>query len=242
VNLVLLDPAEVEAGRLASGDPRTTHVLRTLRRAVGDTFDCGVVDGPRGRATVVSAGADGPALAFAWGLPPPPSREVRLIVGLPRPQTARDILRDATTLGATRIDFVATERSDPSYASSTLWSSGEWRRHCLAGAAQAFDTRLPKVSWTHTLEQVVAEEAPAGQRVALDNYEAVVPFGRLAFPGAQPISLALGPERGWGPRDRDLLRARGWTLAGLGDRVLRLETAVSVALGIALSRSSAATD
>jgi RsmE family RNA methyltransferase len=44
--------------------------------------------------------------------------------------------------------------------------------------------------------------------------------------------LAIGPERGWGPRDRDGLRAAGFALAHLGPRVLRSETAVVAALAI----------
>jgi RsmE family RNA methyltransferase len=51
--------------------------------------------------------------------------------------------------------------------------------------------------------------------------------------GDKPLVLALGPERGWGPRDREQLRAAGFSLAHLGSRVLRLETAVVAALTLA---------
>ena len=44
--------------------------------------------------------------------------------------------------------------------------------------------------------------------------------------------LALGPERGWSARDRDALRSAGFTLVHLGQRVLRLETAVVAATAI----------
>ncbi|HEY1848006.1 MAG TPA: RsmE family RNA methyltransferase, partial [Opitutaceae bacterium] len=47
------------------------------------------------------------------------------------------------------------------------------------------------------------------------------------------LALAFGPERGWSGAERDLLRARGFTLAHLGTRVLRTETAVVAALAIA---------
>ena len=46
------------------------------------------------------------------------------------------------------------------------------------------------------------------------------------------IEIALGPERGWGPADREALSAAGFTLAHLGTRVLRVETAVVAALAI----------
>lgn len=253
MNLVLFEPAEL-AAPLPRTDPRAAHILTVLRRQPGDTFDAGTVNGPRGKATLVSLSADSLALTFAWDAPQPPLPPTTLLIGLPRPQTARDILRDATTLGATCIHFIATERADPNYATSTLWTSGEWRRHVLAGAAQACDTRLPEITWTHTLTSALTtichqsgdKSGPAVAaaatplRLALDNYEATTPLA-VALSGQvihhnssiiNPTILALGPERGWGASDRDALRAAGFTLCSLGSRVLRLETAVVAALAI----------
>jgi len=284
LNLVLFEPAEL-AAPLPLADPRAQHILKVLRRAPGDTFLAGLVDGPHGVATLRSIDADTLSLAFAATHEPPALPPITLIIGLPRPQTARDILRDAATLGAACIHFVATERSDPNYASATLWTSGEWRRHLLAGAAQACDTRLPALSWTHTLVSLLpalrnpygytmrdasasgsgSSPAPAPsparatppsppilprpRLLALDNYEATVslaaalataprgpetPASPLSPPAVDPLVLALGPERGWGPADRAALRSAGFTLCSLGTRVLRLETAVTAALALAL--------
>lgn len=234
MNLVLFEPAEL-ATPLPLADPRAQHILKVLRRAPGDTFVAGVVDGPLGVATLVSADASALTLAFRPEREPPPLPPVTLLLGLPRPQTARDILRDATTLGAARLHFVAAERAEPNYASATLWTSGEWRRHLLAGAAQACDTRLPAVSWNHTLASALAALPPAAPRLALDNYEASAPLADALRDKADgELVLALGPERGWGPADRAALRAAGFVLCSLGPRVLRLETAVTVALGLSL--------
>ena len=241
MNLVLFEPAEL-AAPLPLADPRAQHILKVLRRAPGDTFLAGLVDGPLGTATLLESGADGLRLAFAPSHEPPPLPPTTLLVGLPRPQTARDLLRDATTLGVACIHFVATERADPNYASASLWTSGEWRRHLLVGAAQACDTRLPSVTWTRTLASAIRAlpAASASARLALDNYEAAVPLAAAlsaAVPEAPGIVLALGPERGWGPADRAALRAAGFTLCSLGPRVLRLETAVVAALALARFRT-----
>ncbi len=242
MNLVLFEPSELSAP-LPRADPRARHIIDVLRRTPGDTFDAGLVNGPLGKATLTGITDASLTLAFAPTHEPSPLPPVTLIIGLPRPQTARDILRDTTTLGASCIHFVVTERADPNYATSTLWTSGEWRRHCLTGAAQAFDTRIPEVTWTHTLATALASlpgtlsGAPA-DRVALDNYEATVPLKvchLLSDKPAEPAGfsiLAFGPERGWGATDREALRAAGFTLAHLGTRVLRVETAVVAALAI----------
>ena len=264
MNLILFEPGEITTP-LPRTDPRARHLLDVLRRREGDSFDAGLVNGPHGRGTLAALSPAALTLTFQWGPEPPPPDPLTLLLGLPRPQTARDILRDATTLGVAALHFVVTEKSDPGYAHSTLWSSGEWRRHLLAGAAQAFATRIPEVTWGRPLEQLLAEFAPgpaggpdpaahaaghqknvalrvsAGSsdvsgptpiRLALDNYEATAPLGQCHLIRDTAVVLAFGPERGWGPADRALLSAHGFTLAHLGPRVLRTETAVVAALAV----------
>lgn len=229
MNLILFEPDELQR-TLPESDARVQHVLRVLRRAPGEPFDAGVTDGTPGRARL-RYGTPGTVRVEFTALPPLPTRPVtRLLVGCPRPQTARDILRDATTLGATELHFVATGRSDPNYAASTLWSSGDWRRHVLAGAMQAFDPRLPAVSWREPLAGALATLPPGEPLYACDNYEASRPLARVAVAPDAAVTLALGPERGWSAEDRELLRRAGATLVELGPRVLRLETAVVAAL------------
>lgn len=46
------------------------------------------------------------------------------------------------------------------------------------------------------------------------------------------IVLAIGSERGWTERERDLLCERGFTLCGMGERILRTETAATAACAI----------
>ncbi len=233
MNLILFEPAEL-AAPLPRTDPRARHLLAVLRRQVGDTFDAGLVNGPRGKGTLVAAGPDALTLAFAWGPPPPPPDPITLLIGLPRPQTARDILREATALGVGALHFFRAEKGESSYAQSTLWSSGEWRRHVLDGAAQAFDPRIPEVSHGRTLAELVETCPTNATRLALDNYES--PVALAAAPLAAPVILAFGPERGWSGAERDLLRSRGFGLAHLGARVLRSETAVIAAVAVVRSR------
>lgn len=238
MNLILFTVAET-AEPLAKNDPRAQHLLSVLRRKPGDTFDAGLINGPRGKGKIDSVDADVLRLSFAWDAPLAPLDPLILILGLPRPQTARDLLREATTLGATAVHFVSTERSDPNYASSSLWSSGEWRRHCLQGAEQAFDTRIPEVTWTGSLEAAIAALPATVVKVALDNYEATSALGAcpaLETSAGQPVSLAFGPERGWSDADRTILRRTGFILAHLGQRVLRAETAMVAGVSILRSR------
>lgn len=232
MNIILFSPQEVQLP-LSGSDFRARHILEVLRRKPGETFDTGLINGPRGKGTLLAVGADGAlALSFAWGEAPPPLAPLRLLVGLPRPQTARDILREGAALGVAAMDFVRTERGEPSYAHSTLWSSREWEMLLVAGATQAFCTRLPAVRHGHTLAEAV-ETLPADcTRLALDNYESPGALGQITVAAGATVVLAIGSERGWSATERALLLQRGFLFVHLGERVLRTETACIAAVSL----------
>lgn len=237
MNLLLLEANEVGMP-LCREDPRARHIVDILKMREGDRLDAGLVDGPRGKALVQAISKDSLQLAFEPLEEPQPLYPLRLIIGLPRPQTARKILLEATTLGVSSMDFVRTERGEAGYAQSTLWSSGEWRKLLVDGAQQAFCTRLPQVHSGHSLAEALAALPHPGQcaRVALDNYEAAIPLASLRV-AAPALALAIGSERGWTSRERALLREAGFVLASIGHRVLRTETAVVAATALALAKN-----
>jgi len=235
VNIILFHPQEVELP-LPRRDPRAAHLLGVLRRHPGDTFDAGLINGPRGKGTLQAVGEDALSLSFVWGEPPAPAAQLHLLIGLPRPQTARDILRDITALGVAALHFVRTEKGEASYARSTLWHSGRWKECVISGAAQACCTRLPEVTHGRALTEACAALPVGGVRLALDNYEATAALSTCPLTAATSAVLALGPERGWSAAERALLRAQGFAFVHLGPRVLRLETACVAAVTLLKSR------
>ncbi len=229
MNIILFRPAEVELP-LPRRDPRAVHILGVLHRRPGDTFDAGLINGPRGKGTLVAIAKDSLVLAFAWAEAPPPLPPIHLLIGLPRPQTARDILRDVTSLGVAAMHFVRTEKGEAGYASSALWQSERWMECVANGAAQAFCTRLPEVTHGRPLADAIASLPINASRFALDNYESAGLLSQCNVLIPEPAVLALGPERGWSSAERDLLKKTGFAFAHLGPRVLRTETACVVAV------------
>lgn len=231
MNLLLFENSD-KRQTLAPGDPRLDHLRNVLRRNTGDTFDVGALNGPRGKATISEDGPKGLSLQIEWGEEPPPLFPIEILVGLPRPQAARKILRELTSMGVAAIHFFQSEKSEHSYADSKLWNSGEWRRHLLQGAEQAFTTRIPDVrhwaSLSASIQYLDKERAP-GQRLALDLYESTIALPAVKLT-AQHCTLAFGADRGWSAAERRNLRAAGFTLVHLGERVLRTETACVAAV------------
>lgn len=234
MNLLLFESAE-EATRLAPDDPRTRHVREVLRTPIGGQIYVGVVNGSRGAATLQSDDASGIALSVRWEGEPPPLYPVHLLVGLPRPQTARKLLQECASLGLARVDFFQSEKGERSYAQSTLWRTDEWRRHLLQGAEQAFGTRIPEVAHFAKLSEALGDDSAAPTPLALDNYEATSSLARACLTDT-PTQLILGSERGFSSRERDQLRERNIPLCHLGERVLRTETAALAGVSLLLSR------
>jgi len=235
VNLVLFETA-AQAACLVADDPRAAHIRDVLRMRPGDKLFVGVVNGPRGQATIADDGPAGMKLDIVWEKTTEPLRPITVLVGRPRPQTARDLLREAASFGVAALHFFGAEKGEASYASSTLWSSGEWAQRLREGAAQAFATGIPTVEQHASLAAALEKIAEAsGARLALDVYEGTAPLSALV-PASGPVILALGAERGWAAAERTALRAAGFALGHLGQRVLRTETALVAGLSVVLAR------
>lgn len=233
MNLILFESAP-EAEHIKNDDPRAEHIRQVLRASVGGQVYVGVVNGVRGLGTILKDDNEGIRLDIAWEPEPPVQHPITLLVGLPRPHTAKRVLFDAACLGVAEIAFFQADKGEPSYAKSKLWSTDEWRERLWLGAEQAFATQLPTVRHFADLDEALSAIPPPA-RFALDVYEGVGPLSTLCKNEACPTALAIGVERGWSAKERELLRASGFQLASLGERVLRTEAACLTAVSVLLA-------
>jgi RsmE family RNA methyltransferase len=222
--------------KLDPRDPRFEHVRGVLRMGVGDCFDVGVVNGVAGKAEITSLDKNEMEICVDWGIRPDLPPPVSLIVGMCRPPAARRILLMVPTLGVRELYFPQAGRSDPAYAKASLWRDNEWESRLIEGAEQAFDTYVPSVKAGDSLADTL-DQLPEGRvKLALDLYEASDRLSGIEMDPGQPVILAIGPERGWSKADRELLRESGFQLVSLNDRVLKVETAVTVGLTLLNSK------
>jgi 16S rRNA (uracil1498-N3)-methyltransferase len=240
VNIILFEADEV-GKPLAKRDERAVHLIKVLRKRVGDTFDAGVIGGERGTGRIEAVEADGSVLvALELSGTPPALFPIRVAVGFPRPIQLRRLLRDLSSLGVQAIDLVGTDLGEKSYRDTNLLTDGGARAALVEGAAQARDTRLPTLAVWPSLGKWLAArawgESPRAL-VAPDNVRPASAFTALDFPaGEGAVVLAIGSERGWSDREREALEAAHFVRASMGGRALRTETACVAAVVLALEK------
>jgi RsmE family RNA methyltransferase len=238
VNLLLLDPGEIDAGGdVVLSGPRAAHLLDVLHVAPGHEVRVGVLDGPRGTATVRSI-ADGTVAlhcALEAGIPPRPS--VDLLLAVPRPKVMRRLWAQIAALGVGRIILTNAEKVERNYFDTHILTPETYRPLLIEGLQQARDTRLPVVSIHRQLKVLIEDQLHAlfggGLRVVADP-SAAAPLTEVArSSSAERMLLAIGPEGGWNAFELGLLRAHGFQPAGMGPRTLRTDTACIALLALA---------
>ncbi|MBI4745593.1 MAG: 16S rRNA (uracil(1498)-N(3))-methyltransferase, partial [Deltaproteobacteria bacterium] len=163
---------------------------------------------------------------------PPPPLDVTLILALPRPIVLKRILLSGSNLGVKRIFLIHSRRVEKSYWNSPIFDENKIKEQLILGLEQARDTIMPEVWFRKKFKPFVEDELP-------DMIKGTLPL--VAHPGTsepcprqvnRPVTLAIGPEGGFIPYEIDLLEGAGFRSVNIGERILRVETAVPVLLSM----------
>jgi 16S rRNA (uracil1498-N3)-methyltransferase len=201
------------------------HLVRVLRYGAGDVV--WAIDGS-GTAFEVRLLDDAPRKAAGEIISSRRahhelSRNVILIPGLIQQSKMDWLVEKAIELGATEIRPAATGgKVGPGRLK-------RWERISRSAAKQCLRGVIPKVSAPEPLEQIISDLPAGGVRIVADM-QGTNELPDLASEG--PVTLAVGPERGFSQAARELLVAAGFESLCLGRRRLRAETAAVTLLGI----------
>ncbi|MDY0189172.1 MAG: 16S rRNA (uracil(1498)-N(3))-methyltransferase [Desulfuromonas sp.] len=236
MNLILLHPGDYIAHNLVRlTDYRYRYVRDIHRSQIGDSLTVGNLSGMMGKAIVQELDESALVLEVDCTSAPPPPLPLILILALPRPKVLKRVLLTATTLGIKQIVVCNSWRVDKSYWSSPALSTAEVTAQMITGLEQSKDTLLPEVLFRNKFKPFVEDElaqlvADSCAFVAHPSAELPCPQPLLAAAnnaGKKSIAVAIGPEGGFIQYEVDKLRSVGFTPISFGERILRVETALS---------------
>lgn len=228
---------------LSVKDERGEHIIKILHKKEGDTFSAGVINGMAGIATITKI--ENGEITFDFK----PESEgknlypLKMIIGFPRPIQLKRLLRDIAALGVQEVHLTGTELGEKSYMQSNLVEHGTAYQMLLDGTVQAASTHVPDLFLHKTLkeclESVISEKELCNNaknlKLCLDNINPTGSlFSVLQEQTEKPalVVAAIGSERGWTQKEREMLESSGYLRVGMGPRVMRTETAATVSASI----------
>ena len=228
---------------LSVKDERGQHIIKILHKKEGDTFSAGVINGMAGIAIIKSIQNGEITFDFAPDSEGKNLYPLKMIIGFPRPIQLKRLLRDIAALGVQEVHLTGTELGEKSYMQSNLVEHGTAYQMLLDGTVQAASTHVPDLFLHKTLkdclESVIPEKEQCNNakilKLCMDN---INPKGSLfsvlqeQYEKPALVVAAIGSERGWTQKEREILESAGYLRVGMGPRVMRTETAATVSASI----------
>ena len=231
MNLILLHADDfLNSTQVRLYGRRREHVLNIHRAAVGDELRVGLINGLLGHGRIFCLTDKILEMEVLLDQQPPKPLPITLLLALPRPKMLRRIIQSVSSLGVKKIYLINSYRVDKSFWSSSLLQPEKLREQLLLGLEQGRDTILPEIHLQTRFKPFVEDDLP-GISVATTAYVAHPETG-AEFPRSfqKPATLAIGPEGGFIPYEVEKLQNCGFIPISLGERILRVETAVPVLL------------
>lgn len=233
-----VDAALAPGAKLVLPDSAAAHLVRVLRLREGDACVLFNGDGKDHAARIASAGKREVVVEILSAAPVDNESPLRitLVQGIARGEKMDLILQKATELGVAAIVPVLAERTEVKLdAERTGKRMEHWRNVIVSACEQSGRARLPELAPPAALGDAGKAITDESVKLTLDP-EGESTLATLTAPASQSIAIAIGPEGGWSPRDRELLRMAGFSGLRLGPRVLRTETAGLAAIAALQSR------
>ncbi|SEJ57879.1 16S rRNA (uracil(1498)-N(3))-methyltransferase [Pseudomonas sp. NFR16] len=231
MNLLLLEEADfIAADRVILRDRRLRHMQEVHRSEVGDSLRVGRVGGLLGTAELLRLEPREAELCVSFDREPPGKLPLTLVLALPRPKMLRRVFQTVATMGVPKVILINSYRVEKSFWQTPFLEPAAIREQLILGLEQARDSVLPEIVIEKRFKPFVEDRLPAIVEGTLGLVGHPGEFPACPRAVDQPVTLAIGPEGGWIPYEVDLLRASGLNPVQLGERILRVETAVTALL------------
>jgi len=233
MNLILLDNEDFfpdASNRVRIKGRRLEHARKVFKASAGDELTVGRLNGDMGSGMVTAISREAMEMTVKLDRPPPPPLPVTLILALPRPKMMNRILQAVSSMGVKQLYIINSWRVEKSFWDSPKLEVEAIREQLILGLEQGKDTILPEVHIRRLFKPFVRDELPGIIKDSLALIAHPLADETLPQQTKGPVALAVGPEGGFISREVETFEEIGFKRVTLGERILRVETAVPALL------------
>ena len=231
---IYIPPERIGDEGISLQSKEARYILAVLRLGPGDEVTVFDGEGREYRTALFDDYEGGVYLSIQEELNPERESPVRITLGqgLLKGEKMKFVIQKATELGVDRIIPLVSSRSIPLVEGERETLRIErWRRIAQEAAKQCGRTVVPDVTQIHELDDffsqgegtrmILWEEEPTPLREVIEKIDP-----------KRGITLLIGPEGGFSEDEVSTAQGSGFLVAGLGQRILRAETASLSVLSI----------
>jgi RsmE family RNA methyltransferase len=222
--------SSVVGGQLIVSGERVVRAFNDEEVVAGSIRELCVVGKERFKVRCETGGTEF-CFTVIGSMPIPEKIPCTAIIGLSRPQTIKKCIHIAATLGVGEITFVASERGEKSYLTSKILLPDEMHHELELAIAQTGDPIPLSVKIVSRFWDLGKEALIEPSHKLLFHTANGEPSQGLCSSFSPHSYIAIGPEAGWSDEEVKYFTSRGFILVGLGERILRVETALNAVLG-----------
>lgn len=207
------------------------HIAKSLRMKIGDMLT--VTDGNGNdygcQIDEITKDTVHLKICYQQASESEPTCKVSIYQGVPKSSKMEDIIQKCVELGVTKITPTLTKRcvSRPDDKQAAK-KNQRYQKIALEAAQQSGRGIVPEIAQMQTLKQAIENDDSETKIVFYEG-------GGEAIKGiinadTKSVSIYIGPEGGFDKDEVDLITENGGTVATLGPRILRTQTAPVAAL------------
>ena len=242
MNLLLIYESElVSDSRATVTGSRARDLIEWHEVRPGIEVQVGVENGLIGTARIETVSSTLVELSLSLERRPPPKKDIIAVVAVPRPQTVKKLIHLACTLGLKQLHLIRSMNAQKSYLDSNALQKEAIQTEVRKGLEQAVDTAAPVIELHRRFRPFVEDRLPSlvaalpePQSRLLADTQVTAPLREIFSTHAGSPSatvVAIGAEAGWSAYEIEQFQKRGFVSVSLGDRILRVETALTVLVG-----------
>jgi len=213
------------------------HLRRVLRLAPGDRITVFDDSGWEHEAVIRNLTADRGEIEIirSYEAGRESGLRITLALGLVKGEKLDFVVEKATELGVQMMAPFTSAFSVPKWDARKIEArTSRWRKIALSASKQCGRTRVPEILPLREFRALVEDASAETLKLLFWENERHQSLRQTQekFSRPESVLVVIGPEGGFSEQEAELAKSHDFQLVGLGQRILRAETAAVTALGL----------